>query len=259
MPWDPSHYLRFADERLRPFVDLLARCGADAPGRVVDLGCGPGNATVLLAERWPEASVVGIDSSEEMIAAAQAVATGSLSFRVGDVLDFGGAPDRGTDVLFSNATLQWVPGHLARFGAYVDALAPGGWFAFQVPAMANAPSHEAITSLALDPRWAERLAPLTRQNAIESSDTYLETLIGLGCRVDCWETTYTHLLQGDDAVFTWTSSTSLRPYLQALEGDDRATFTEEIRAELRALYPTRSFGTPYPFRRLFVVAQRTDD
>jgi trans-aconitate 2-methyltransferase len=259
MPWNPSHYLRFADERLRPFVDLLARCGAEMPRRVVDLGCGPGNATVLLAERWPDADVVGVDGSEEMIAAAQRRASSSLSFRVGDVLDFGGADDRGTDVVFSNATFQWVPGHLARFGAYIESLVPGGWFCFQVPAMAEAPSHSAIASLAIDTRWADRLAPLTRQNAIESADTYLETLIGLGCQVDCWDTTYVHLLQGDDAVLNWVSSTSLRPYVQALDGDERAAFLEEIRIELAELYPKRSFGTPYRFHRRFVVAQRIGD
>ncbi|CAI9416489.1 trans-aconitate 2-methyltransferase [Nocardioides sp. T2.26MG-1] len=249
--WDPARYLAYADERGRPFVDLLARIPAAAPDTVVDLGCGPGNLTALLAERWPDAEVLGVDSSPEMVAAARAAAPG-LSFAVGDLRDW--VPDQPVDVLVSNAMLQWVPDHLSLLSRLVASIAPGGWLAFQVPGNNGSPSHTIRDELAAEAPYAEHV----RDVAVPSSHdpaTYLDALAGLGCTVDAWETTYLHVLTGDDPVLTWVSGTGARPTLQALPHDLRPSFEAEFRRRLAAAYPPRPYGVVLPFRRVFVVAQ----
>ncbi|HEU5038634.1 MAG TPA: trans-aconitate 2-methyltransferase [Nocardioides sp.] len=249
--WDPERYLTFADERGRPFVELLARVGAAAPRTVVDLGCGPGNLTALLADRWPDASVVGLDSSPEMVGAARAT-DARVAFDVADLREW--APEAPVDVLVSNATLQWVPGHLDLLPRLVSAVAPGGWLAFQVPGNFDEPSHTIRAELAAEEPYAAH----TRGVAVPSSHdpaVYLDALAGLGCRVDAWETTYLHVLTGPDPVFTWVSGTGARPTLQALPDDLRPAFEEEFRRRLAAAYPEQPYGVVLPFRRIFVVAE----
>jgi trans-aconitate 2-methyltransferase len=255
MQWDPAQYLTYGDHRLRPFVELMNRVLAENPANIVDLGCGPGNATVLLTERWPEASVVGVDNSEEMIADAKPrEIPGRLRFAPGDAYSVTSAGP--LDVLISNATLQWVPGHLQEFPRYIEMLAPDGWFAFQVPGMRLSPSHSLIYDLAGSARWVDQLGPFIRQNEIESTEQYIETLTSLGCDVDAWETTYFQLLEGDDAVLEWTKGSSLRPFISALSETDGAEFVELVREGLAKAYPSGPAGTIYPFRRVFVVAHR---
>lgn len=249
--WDPARYLAYADERGRPFVDLLARVPAQRPRRVVDLGCGPGTLTAFLAERWPDAEVLGLDSSPEMVDAARAAAPG-ISFEVGDLRDW--APAEPVDVLVSNATLQWVPGHLELLPRLVSAVAPGGWLAFQVPGNFGEPSHTIRDELAAEPPYAKH----TRDVAVPSSHgpaDYLDALSDLGCTVDAWETTYLHVLTGEDPVFTWVAGTGARPTLQALPDELRPGFEEEFKRRLAVAYPARSYGVVLPFRRIFVVAQ----
>ena len=248
--WDPERYLTYADERGRPFVELVARIGATAPRRVVDLGCGPGNLTALLKERWPEAEVAGVDSSPEMVAAAASVP--GVEFSVGDVRTW--RPDMPVDVLVSNATLQWVPGHLDLLPDLVGHVAPGGWFAFQVPGNFDQPSHTIRRELAAEPEYAAFTARVATPDAHDAA-TYLERLAGLGCTVDAWETTYLHVLAGEDPVFTWVSGTGARPTLQALPDDLRPEFEDEFRRRLREAYPAGPAGVVLPFRRVFVVAQ----
>jgi len=252
--WDPDRYLTYADERGRPFVELLARIGAAAPAEVVDLGCGPGNLTGLLAERWPDAHVVGLDSSPEMIETARALGQPE-KYAEADLREW--RPERPVDVLVSNATLQWVPAHLELLPALVGSVTPGGWFAFQVPGNFDEPSHTLRTELAAEPDYA----PYTAGVAVPSSHdpaTYYDALAAAGCTVDVWETTYTHVLRGPDPVFTWVSGTGARPTLQALPDDVRSRFEVELKARLAAAYPVRTDGTVLlPFRRVFAVAQRS--
>jgi trans-aconitate 2-methyltransferase len=250
--WDPERYLVYADERGRPFGDLLARVGATAASRVVDLGCGPGNLTALLAARWPGADVLGVDSSVPMVEKATAAGTEGVRFEVGDVRTW--QPERPVDVLVSNATLQWVPGHLDLLPRLVGLVAPGGWLAFQVPGNFAEPSHEIRRELAGRPPYAAFTQGVATPDA-HGPGVYLERLLDLGCTVDAWETTYLHLLTGEDPVFTWVSGTGARPTLQALPDDLRPAFEDELRRRLREAYPTGPHGVVLPFRRVFVVAQ----
>ena len=251
--WDPKRYLTYADERSRPFHELLSRVSSDKPQTVVDLGCGPGALTAILAERWPDADVVGIDSSREMIEAAAPYAGDRVHFRVGDIATW--SPERPVDVLVANAALQWVPRHRALLPGLVDVLAEGGELAFQVPGNFDEPSHVLLHRLAADPRFADSIGAVERPSAYDAA-TYLHDLTGLGCAVDAWETTYLHVLQGADPVFTWISGTGARPVLQALSGERREEFEHEYKALLREAYPEQSYGTVLPFRRVFVVARK---
>jgi trans-aconitate 2-methyltransferase len=251
--WDPATYLQFADERFRPFHDLVARIRAVDPGVVVDLGCGPGRLTASLAERWPNAQVLGLDSSAEMIDNAQQYASERIRFVVGDLR--GWRPDPPVDVIISNATLQWVPGHRALLPRLVAALAAGGWLAFQVPGNFGEPSHQLLQRLAADPRFAAATERVETPEAF-GPEIYLGDLASLGCVVDAWETTYLHVLSGPDPVFRWMLGTGARPVLQALPDNDRELFAAEYQALLRGAYSARPYGTVLPFRRVFVVAQR---
>ena len=254
--WDPERYLTYADERGRPFVELVARVGAEAPATVVDLGCGPGNLTRLLVDRWPAAHVVGLDASPEMIARARADVAG-IDFVVGDLRAWFATADP-VDVLVSNATLQWVPDHLELLPALLGAVKPGGWLALQVPGNFDEPSHTIRDELAAEAPYASHTAGVATPSAHDAA-TYLGVLAGLGCAVDAWETTYLHVLEGEDPVFTWVSGTGARPTLQALEAADpalRRQFEAEFKRRLRAAYPQRGYGVVLPFRRVFVVAQK---
>jgi trans-aconitate 2-methyltransferase len=251
--WDPGQYRRFADERARPFFDLVARIGTDAPRSVVDLGCGPGDLTVDLARRWPAAAIVGIDSSAEMIAAARrGEKRPGVSFAVADLRDW--QPDARVDVLVCNAVLQWVPGHLGLLPRWVSWLSGGGWLAFQLPGNFDQPPHAVLREMAASPRWRPLIgeAELTRQAGDLTG--YLDVLAGAGCQVDAWETTYLHILHGEDPVVEWVKGTALRPVLAVLDDAETAEFLAEYRDRMRRAYPPRSFGTVLPFRRVFVVA-----
>ena len=249
--WDPERYLTFADERGRPFLELLSRVDADAPRRVVDLGCGAGNLTVLLARRWPQAQVLGVDSSAAMVAAAP-VGEG-VDFAVGDLV--GWSSDEPVDVLLSNAALQWVPGHLALLPRLVGQLAPDGWLAFQVPGNFDQPSHTIRHDLAAEAPYAVHTRHVATPDAHDAA-TYLHELRALGLEIDAWETTYLHVLRGEDPVFTWVSGTGARPTLQALPDDLRPAFEEELKQRLRQAYPASGGAVVLPFRRVFVVARQ---
>lgn len=252
--WDPQRYLTYADERGRPFHDLMARVRAESPATVVDLGCGPGTFTAVLKQRWPDARVVGVDSSPEMVAAARSVP--GIELIQADVRDW--QPDRPVDVLVSNATLQWVTGHLELLPRLVGWLAPDGWLAFQVPGNFAEPSHVLLREVADSARWRGRLgADRVARPSSYDPDVYLASLAELGCTVDAWETTYLQVLPGDDAVLDWVSGSALRPVLAALGEGERDEFVAEYRALLREAYPRQSYGTVLPYRRVIAVARRS--
>jgi trans-aconitate 2-methyltransferase len=252
-------YLRYGGERERPFGELLARVPHQGPKLIVDLGCGPGTTTVHLLERWPNAHVIGVDSSAQMIAHARSLALpGRLEFQQADLRQW--RPDAPVDVLLTNATLQWVPGHEALFPHFVNFLAPGGVFAFQVPGNFAEPSHTLLYQLAQSDRWGARLGHLVRSSPVLEPSGYLTALLATGAQADVWETTYFHILHGADAVLEWVRGSALRPFLTALDppsvaDDDTAEFLSAYAALLRGAYPRDAEGrTIFPFRRIFGVA-----
>ncbi|MEU8822410.1 trans-aconitate 2-methyltransferase [Streptomyces sp. NPDC048636] len=265
--WDPKQYLRHSGYRTRPFLDLLARvpqlpAGPGSPPRIADLGCGPGNVTTLLFDRWPDARITGLDNSAEMLETARPLAGpttggGHLGFASADLAHW--VPDETYDLIVSNATFQWVPSHADAFPAWLDGLRPGGTLAFQVPGNFTAASHTLMRELAESPRWHDRLAGVLRhRDAVRDPVGYLDLLSGLGCEVETWETTYVQILQGPDPVLDWVKGTGLRPVITTLADDPRACeeFIAEYRELLREAYPARPYGTPFPFRRIFVVARK---
>ncbi|HTU08345.1 MAG TPA: trans-aconitate 2-methyltransferase [Trebonia sp.] len=260
--WDAQQYLRFGGERARPFFDLIAQIGATSPGYVADLGCGPGNLTRVLAERWPDAEVTGVDNSAEMITAAAAVgpderAGGRVAFVLADIRDW--RPARAPDVLVSNAVLQWVPDHHDLLVRWADLLAPGGWLAFQLPGNFDQPHQAIIRDMAASARWRDLLAgaELNRQGG--DPEEYAELLARPGYDVDAWETSYVHILPGENPVVDWVKGTALRPVLAALDAEQAAAFLQEYGELVRQAYKPRTFGTMFPFRRVFTVLHRHGD
>lgn len=255
--WDPGLYGVFADERARPFLDLTSRLDGLRPSRVVDLGCGTGELTATLASRWPEAEVLGVDSSAEMLAATAELAAAhpNLSFQRGTIEDW--EPDGSVDLVVSNAALQWVPGHRDLLRSWLTRLRPGATVAVQIPGNEDSPSQVLLRQLAAEPRWADALdgvgSVIARVGALRD---YVDVFLEAGHRVEAWETTYQHILTGDDAVLQWLSGTRLRPFLAAL-GPRGGAFVEELRPRLRAAYPTRHGATVFGFRRLFFVGTVT--
>ena len=251
--WNPQTYLAYADQRSRPFFDLLARVGAESPRRVADLGCGPGNLTEHLAERWPEAVIEAWDNSAEMVAAAR---ERGIDARVGDVRAWIPAP--GTDVVLSNAALHWIPEHAELLIRWVDRLERGAWIAVQVPGNFDAPSHASIRALAEHRPWSEPLhdIPFRSGKVVESPARYAELLTDAGCSVDVWESTYIHELTGENPVLNWITGTALTPVRDRLTEEQWQRFRAELAPMLDTAYPVRPDGrTFFPFRRIFMVAR----
>ena len=268
--WNPEQYEKFSHHRRRPFADLTSRVGAGAPEIVVDLGCGPGPLTLGLATRWPDARVIGVDSSAEMIDQARRndpldrvewVQCDVESWDPAQV----GAP---IDVLTTNALLQWVPSHAQLIPGWIGALAPGGWFAMQVPGNFNAPSHVLLREVAAQSSRAAELLPRLRGGEATGSPVgepaaYTALLAGLGCDVDAWETTYQHILDpaGDqrEPVLEWTKGTAMLPVFEVLKDEDeRADFIAAYGNALLRAYPRQPFGTVFAFRRIFAVAHKKE-
>ena len=250
MRWNPSQYGKFAGPRLQPGLDLLARLPELAPNRAVDLGCGTGELTQLLARRFPGAEVVGIDSSAEMLEKARARFP-ELRFAQGDIADWQGP----VDLLFSNAALQWLDGHAQLLPRLLAQLAPGGIFAAQMPRNFDAPSHQTMRAIAAEPRWAGRVK--LREEPVFRPERYYDLLRPHCAELEIWETEYLHVLEGEDPVLEWTSGTALLPVKAALEGEEREAFIARYRGALREAYPRRADGrTLFPFRRIFLLARR---
>jgi trans-aconitate 2-methyltransferase len=254
MAWDPKTYLAFGAERTRPAAELLARIPLETPARVVDLGCGPGNSTALLAERWPQADIEGVDNSSEMLAEARA-ADIRARWTQADIASW--EPLSRFDVIYSNATFQWVSDHatlLPRLASYVSG---GGVFAFQVPRNFDEPCHTLIHDVAVNGPWAAELRGVRDWWNVLALEAYFDILEPHFAHIDLWETRYVQTLTGEDAVYRWMIGTGLRPFANALEGEEREAFLAEYRRRVGEAYPMRPNGvTLYPFQRLFCVATR---
>jgi trans-aconitate 2-methyltransferase len=252
--WNPAQYHRFADARLRPAIDLLARITLTQPATIYDLGCGSGRTTGLLARRWPQARIVGVDSSAKMLASAIREFP-QIEFVQADLAQW--SPPAPADLLFSNAALHWLDDHPTLFSRLIAQVAPGGQFAVQMPHNHDQPSHLAIVTAVEAGPWRQRLRPLLRPSPVSPADQYHAMLAPLASRLDIWETTYLQILEGANPVAEWTKGTALSPFLEVLEASERAAFEAAYRALTAAAYPADARGkTLFPFRRLFLVAER---
>lgn len=262
--WNPALYARFSDERDRPIADLLARIDFDAPGRVVDLeaprrivdlGCGAGASTAPLVARWPQADVLGIDTSPAMLEKARGRVPGAR-FAEADAATW--TPDEPVDLIFSNAALQWLSDHETLLPRLMAQLAPGGVLAVQMPDNQDEPSHARMRDVARRPAFAEALADVVdSRTRISSIEKTYDLLAPHAARVDVWRTTYVHPLAGPQAIVEMISSTGLRPFLDALDETARPVFLAEYEAEIAAAYPPAVDGRVlFRFPRLFFVAVR---
>jgi trans-aconitate 2-methyltransferase len=254
MPWNPEQYLAFGDLRLRPAVDLLARIPLEDPATVLDLGCGPGNVTAILRQRWPDAQITGVDSSAEMLAKAAAGHPG-IAWRQADLAAW--QPPAGTDLIYSNAALHWLDDHPGLFPRLLASLAPGGVLAVQMPNNYAAPSHQCAYEAARAGPWRALLEPLLRSSPLLGADAYYGLCAGLARSFDLWETEYLQVLEGDNPVADWIRTSLLVPLLDTLTEPQRSAFEADYRRRVAAAYPRRADGkTLFPFRRLFMVAMR---
>ena len=250
--WDPQQYARFAAPRLRPALDLVARIPLERPRSVVDLGCGTGNVTRILRQRWAGAAITGIDGSPQMLAEARR-SDASIAWEQVDVAVWN--PPGEFDLVFSNAALHWLDGHPALFARLSRKVAAGGVLAVQMPRNFNAPSHTLMHELASSAPWRDALAARLRPQPVLAPEAYYGLLAASARTLDIWETEYLQVLEGENPVAEWTKGTWLAPLLAALAPDARAAFEAEYRSRVAQAYPRRPDGkTLFPFRRLFIVA-----
>ncbi len=254
MSWDPAQYAKFTDHRVRPALDLLARVPLDSPASVVDLGCGPGNVTARLAERWPQARITGVDSSSEMLGVAREKFP-RVSWEQRELSSWSSAQP--LDVLYSNATLHWLEDHARLVPHLFKQVGPGGFMAIQMPRNFGAPSHRIAHDLASSAKWRARLQHLIRPTPVAEPGFYYDLLAPLTKRLEIWETEYIQPLTGERPVLEWIKGTWLRPFLDALAPGDPREFESEYATAAAQAYPRRADGvTIFPFRRLFIVAMR---
>jgi trans-aconitate 2-methyltransferase len=258
--WDANLYLKFADARMRPAIDLMGQldpANGERPGHAIyDLGCGAGNISRLLAERFPDSPIVGIDSSEDMLAKARGqTADKRITFKKGDLAHF--KPDVPPAILYSNAAYHWLPGHIDLFPELLKLLPSGGQLAIQMPRNHEAPSHALMRKAAEAGPWRDKLKGVRGIEPVGEPAAYYDRLKPLAAELNVWETIYQQPLTGKDPVAQYTSSTGLRPYLDALDEKEGKAFYETYAKMIAEAYPTRADGiTLFPFRRLFIVARR---
>ena len=256
--WNPNQYLKYSDHRLRPALELLDRISIASPNIIYDLGCGTGHITRMLADRWPSATVTGLDSSADMLQKAR---TESDEIHWVEVDIDRWTPDPRPDLIYSNATLQWLTDHHILFPRLVEFLNPGGCLAVQMPLSWTAPSHQLMRETLGNggeggrALGTETLRQTVARKWVGDADVYYDLLTGSTTHLDIWETEYLQILTGEDPVLEWVKGTGLRPILNGLKDDERETFLITYRRRLREVYPAKSDGcTLYPFRRLFIVA-----
>jgi trans-aconitate 2-methyltransferase len=261
--WDATTYLRFASARLRPFLDLVtqvaARTPQPSPHTVVDLGCGPGNATELLADRWPDAHITGVDNSPSMITTASRLERpGRLRFTHGDIRTW--TPATPADVITANAVLQWIPDHIDLLPHLGALLAPVGVLGFQVPGNFDQPTHRILAELRAEPRWHALTDGIDERPASHDPLNYHRALAAAGLTPDTWETTYTYVLDGPDGVLNFIKGTALRPILTHLTPDDARQFADAYAARVREAYPPTELNGHtvqiMTYRRIFAVATK---
>jgi trans-aconitate 2-methyltransferase len=253
--WDPNLYLKYANERARPAADLIAQIRLEAPARIVDLGCGTGNSTEQLKQRWPASAITGVDNSPEMLAKAKANHP-DWQWVLCDIEAW--RPEPAVDLIFSNAALHWVPGHATLFRKLMNGVAEGGVLAAQMPNNFHAAAHTVVREVALtgDPRWAKEMVSAADAFTIQPPLFYYDVLRKHASRVDIWETEYQHVMDGPKAIFDWIRSTGMRAYLDHLpDAEQRQLFEEMCLERFQEMFRPNDQGKVlFPFRRIFMVA-----
>jgi trans-aconitate 2-methyltransferase len=258
MTWNPESYLKFRNERSQPAYDLIARIALDRPNRILDVGCGPGNSTQALRERWPDSDLAGLDNSAEMIRQAKATApTGQ--WILADAASW--EPETRYDLVFSNAVLQWLPDHPRLFGRLWDWVEAGGAFAVQLPANQDSPLHQSLLRVAGRDRWRSAMQGCAELLTYHAAGFYYDLLAPRATRLDLWQTTYYHVLPSPQGLIDWYSSTGMRPYLERLRDERQQTeFKHEVLADCAPAYPRQQNGTIlFSFARLFLIAYQRGD
>jgi trans-aconitate 2-methyltransferase len=256
--WNPEQYLKFAEERTRPCRDLAAAVSISEPRRIIDLGCGPGNSTEILIERWPHALTTGLDSSAKMIETARQ-AHPDLDWRVGDISDWASGSGQEFDLVFSNAALQWVDDHAEVFGQLLGRVAAGGALAAQMPGNFDGPAHRLMREVARSPEWVDKFAAESvREWHVHDLPFYYDVMAPLAARVDLWETEYIHVFPSPGDIVEWYKGTGLRPFLEILKTDaDRERFMSNYLDRLKVAYKPQPDGRVlFPFRRLLIIAYK---
>ena len=251
--WDPDKYQQFGDERSRPAQDLMDRIPDFPAASILDLGCGAGGQAIELTARWPDATVTAIDSSATMLKKARDTHGDHVTWIEASIDTF--EPPEPLDLIYSNAALQWLDDHETLFPKIASWLKPGGFLAIQMPRNFDAPSHQIMRDVAKDNRWASRMKGVRDVSPVADPARYYEILRPHVQHLDIWETTYTHVLDGDDPVAHWAKSTGLRPFLNRLDDEaEQEAFFQAYAERLRDPYPKQTDGvTLFPFQRLFMV------
>lgn len=251
--WNPNLYLKFGSERTLPSIDLISRIPSSNPQCVIDLGCGPGNSTSVLRERWPNANLTGVDSSQNMIDIATTNYP-TINWALCDISEW--VPEKKYDVIFSNAALQWVPNHHSLFRSLMGNLAKGGVLATQVPYHYESPLHQAIVGVSKDNKWSDSMNSARKALTHESASFYYDALNGICTTINIWETEYYHIMESPKAILDWISSTGLRPFVEVLPLEsDRKLFSNMVLEKYEKAYPRQADGKVlFPFRRQFIIA-----
>lgn len=255
--WDANLYLKFGDERTQPAIDLVTRVSLEAPQHIIDIGCGPGNSTAILRQRWPGARVTGLDSSPRMIEAAR-LSQPEQEWILADASSWLASTAAGYDLVFSNAALQWMPDHAALVPGLFGRVQPGGALAFQMPARAYSKIHQLILEVADEPEWIQRMGAARQGFTLERPGFYYDLLAGVAAKLEMWETEYCHVMPDRDAIIQWVSGTAVLPFLEALDSEaERQRFIVQLSARVEQAYPLQQDGKVlFPFRRLFLIAYR---
>lgn len=253
--WNANLYLQFANERTQPSLDLIGRIKVADPTRIIDLGCGPGNSTAMLRQRWPHANLIGLDSSPEMIGSASQTYP-TEQWVLADIATW--KADTLFDLVFSNATLQWLPDHECLFPQLFAQVASGGALAVQLPAHEQSPLHQVTLDVADDPLWCDRMSAAQQALTRESPSFYYDVLEAIATHIDLWETEYYHQMESPQSILNWVRATGLRPFLAALETEEeKQRFEQLVLEDYTQAYPPQKDGRIlFPFRRLFMIAYR---
>jgi trans-aconitate 2-methyltransferase len=253
--WNPHQYLKFANERTQPSIDLAARINVESPKSTIDIGCGPGNSTQVLRDRWPDAKIAGLDSSAAMIEKAKKDYP-DVEWITADASKF--VSNKRYDIVFSNAAIQWIPNHELLLPRLFEIVNGGGALAVQVPANKESPLHQAVLAVSSSSKWSKFTSGAEKSFTYNAVEYYYDILFRISTKFDIWETTYYHVLNSHAGLVEWYKGTGMKPFLERLPDDSsRTEFEKEVFEECKNSYEIRNDGKIlYPFRRIFFIANK---